>query len=305
MKCTYVSMFAVALLLLGCGGAKKEKDPEYTGRLVTMEDVDDSLAQLVEGERVRVTYGPDDAIMGAEKPTVTIVEFSDFQCPFCGKFAQTLEELAKAYPQDVRVVFKQFPLPMHPDAELGAKAAIAAGEQGYFWAMHDRLFAHRHEMKRDDLIGHAKELGLDVAKFEADLDSDATAERLEREKREGRRLGVRGTPAFFVNGRSMAGAVDGAALEALVEEERELAKKLMEAGAAREELYAHISRAAMPAGSRPAAKRAVEAKVEAEGEAQPDAPKPENDAAAGGDEADQPSDEPSKAAEAPAAPQPS
>ena len=287
MKRTHVLM--LALSLFGCGGTKKEKDPEYAGTLVTMEDVDDSLAELVEGERFRVTYGPDDAIMGAAEPTVTIVEFSDFQCPFCGKFAQTLDELADAYPEDVRVVFKQFPLPMHPDAELGAKAAIAAGEQGYFWAMHDRLFENRQAMKRDDLIGHAKALGLDTAKFEADLDSDATAHRLEREKREGRRLGVRGTPAFFVNGRQMAGAVDGAALKALVDEEREVAKSLLEAGAARGELYARISRAAMPAGARPGAGNA-KAEPEPERKAAHDSePKAEPDP----DEPKAASDEPS------------
>ncbi len=243
------TLLMAAVLVGACGRAGPEPDPTYDGPFVTMEDVDDSLAAHVTGDRSRATYGPGDAIKGAAQPTVTIVEWSDFQCPFCGQFAETLDELSKAYPDDVRIVFKQFPLPMHPDAALGAKAAIAAQQQGRFWAMHDLLFRNRQKMKRENLLGYAAELGLDVAKFEADLDAPATEERLEREKMEGRRLGVRGTPTFFINGLPQSGAIDPAKLRDIVEKERAVARALISAGAEPHAVYAHIMRAAMPGGA--------------------------------------------------------
>jgi protein-disulfide isomerase len=260
---------AVALLLGGCGQTKNEPDPSYSAPLVTMEDVDDSLAEHVQGDRVRVPYDAHAAIKGAEQPLVTIVEFSDFQCPFCGQFANTLDELLSSYPEDVRLVFMQYPMPMHPDAPLGAKATLAAAGQGRFWAMHDRLFAHRTAMKRDDLLEHAKALGLDVAAFEAALDDPATGHRLEVEQALGHRLAVRGTPTFFVNGRGQAGAMDGAAVAKLVEEERQHAKRLLDAGAKREEIYARIMRAARPTGTNPGPKPAAQSPIAAPSTAQP------------------------------------
>jgi protein-disulfide isomerase len=252
-----------ALLVASCGG-KPGKDPTYAGQLVTMEDVDDALAGQVQGDRVRVDYTSDDPIKGAAEPLVTIVEWSDFQCPFCGTLAQTLDELVAAYPDDVRLVFRQFPLPMHPDAELGARATLAAQQQGYFWAMHDRLFANRTKMKRDDLVGHAKALGLDVAKFEADLDDPALIKRLERDKAIGGRLGVRGTPAFFVNGVRHGGAMDAKKLAEIIENERTHARALVEAGSERREVYARIMRAARPTGTNPPAAPSAQPPAEAD-----------------------------------------
>lgn len=242
---------ALAVALLACGGEPKKKDPVYEGALPTMEDVDDSMASLIKEDRLRVPYKPTDPIKGASQPLVTIVEFSDFQCPFCGRFAQTLDEVARAYPDDVRLVFLQFPLPMHPNATLGAQAAVASREQGWFWEMHDLLFKYRTKMQRGDLIGHAKDIGMDVAAFEAALESEETKAKVDFDKAIGARLGVRGTPHFFINGRSRSGALDAAALQELIEQERALAKELMNAGCKREEIYARIMRAARPGGSPP------------------------------------------------------
>ena len=242
-----------AAALTGCKGgtAKLDKDPVYQGTRPTMEDVDDSLSALVTGDRVRVVYKPQGAIRGAAEPLVTIVEFSDFQCPFCGAFAQTLEEFLLAYPDDVRLVFMQFPLPMHPNAKGAAKGAIAAQSQNYFWSMHDQMFANRTKLGPEQLVEMAGDLGLDAQRFAADLDASATQERLEWEMAIGRRLGVRGTPSFFVNGRRRSGAMDPAALRSMIEEERTLARKLMDGGAERRAVYAHINRAAKVAGARP------------------------------------------------------
>lgn len=253
MNARRLTTLALCLALLpACKKGGAEPDPSYDAALPTMEDVDDEFETLARGagDRVRVTYKSTDAIRGAAEPLVTIVEYSDFQCPYCGTFASTMHELEKVYPDDLRVVFHQFPMPMHPQAPLAAKAAIAAQEQGKFWAMHDWMFEHRTSLSREDLVEAAKDLGLEQAKFEAALDSEDTAARLELEQTLGRRLGVRGTPSFFVNGRAYSGAMDAAAMGEIIDEERAFAKSLIEKGAARNEVYARIMRAAKVAGAR-------------------------------------------------------
>lgn len=221
------------------GGQASAADPVYEA-LPGADDVDDSLSAKIPGERVPVAYTVDDAIKGAKAPLVTIVEFSDFQCPYCGQTATVLEEVAAAYPDDVRLVFKNFPLQMHPDAAEGAKAAVAAGRQGRFWAMHDRLFAHRTQMKPDDLKAHAEELGLDVDKFVADLADPQVAAKVQADQAQGRALGVRGTPTLFVNGVRIGGAPKADTLRELIDAERQLADLLLAEGSKREELYARI-----------------------------------------------------------------
>jgi protein-disulfide isomerase len=243
----------VVLGLLGSGGCKDKaseatRDREYAA-LPGPADVDGRFDAMIQGERAAVPLEPGDVVSGAAEPLVTIVEYSDFQCPFCGQFANTLEELVSAYPDDVRVVFRQFPLPMHPDAELGARAAVAAGDQGRFWAMHDLLFEHRSEMKREHVLEHARTLGLDTGAFEAALDDPAIAQRVAAHKRGGMALGVRGTPSWFANGVYVSGALKPDALTALIERERELGRSLVEAGSKRSEIYARIMHAAA-AGSR-------------------------------------------------------
>ncbi|MCR9163429.1 MAG: DsbA family protein [Nannocystaceae bacterium] len=243
---------ASALLLTACKKQGSDPDPTYDKALPTMEDVDDAHQELArgDGDRVRATYKSTDAIRGAAEPLVTIVEYSDFQCPFCGTFANTVHELEKVYPDDLRVVFHQYPMPMHPQAPLAAKAAIAAQQQGKFWAMHDWMFANRSSLSRADLLAAAGDLGLDTAKFEADLDSEETQARLEFETTLGRRLGVRGTPSFFVNGKRYSGAMDAEALGKIIDEERAFAKTLIDAGVPRTEVFARIMRAAKVAGAR-------------------------------------------------------
>ena len=249
-----LSSLALGAMLVfgGCNKKSAGPDPTYDKPLAHMNDVDDAHAELArgDGDRVRATYKLTDGIRGAAEPLVTIVEYSDFQCPFCGTFAQTLHELEAVYPDDLRVVFHQYPMPMHPQAPLAAKAAIAAQAQGRFWAMHDHMFAHRSSLSRDQLVEAAGSLGLDTAQFETDLDSDETEARLKLEKTLGRRLGVRGTPSFFINGRSLSGAMDAQALGAIIDEERAFAKTLMDAGVPRNEVYARIMRAAKVAGAR-------------------------------------------------------
>jgi len=199
--------------------------------------------------RQRALYEPSSAMKGAAEPLVTIVEYSDFQCPFCGRFADTLDELVAAYPEDVRIVFMQFPLPMHIHAKAAAKAAIAAQAQGKFWAMHDRLFDYSGKLGPEALEEHARAVGLEMAAFQAAMEAQETEDRLLLEKTVGARMGVRGTPHFFVNGISFSGAVDPAKLQEIIDRERTHAQSLMAAGVPRREIYARIMRAARPAGA--------------------------------------------------------
>jgi protein-disulfide isomerase len=243
---TLRSIVLTLVVLAACKGESKA-DPTDLPPLPGIEAVDDSLAKIVQDSgqpRLRVPVAADDPTKGAAEPLVVVVEFSDFQCPHCGRAAEAFDELVAAYPQDVRLVFKQFPLPMHPDAELGSRATIAALAQGKFWAMHDLVFANRTQMKREHVVAHAKSLGLDVAKFEAALDDPATAARVKADKAFGQSLGVRGTPSFFVNGRSFSGALPPEKLGEIVEAERKLGQALMTGGSARAEVYARILRAA-------------------------------------------------------------
>jgi protein-disulfide isomerase len=232
---------ALALAALGCrgGGERDAQLPPLPGP----DDVDDRCIELVDGTRVRVPVAADDPQKGAAQPLVVVVELSDFQCPFCGRLAQALDEVVLAYPDDVRLVFKQFPLRMHPDAELGARAALAAHAQGRFWAMHDRLFTTRR-MKREATLAHARALGLDEDAFAAALDDPAIADRVAADLALGAGLGVRSTPTFFVNGRPFAGALEGERLHAIVEEERAAASRLIEAGCERSTIPGKIARAA-------------------------------------------------------------
>jgi len=144
---------------------------------------------------------------GRSDAPITIIEFSDLQCPFCARVTPTLRELLKQYPDQVRWVFKNFPLDFHADSPLAHSAAMAAARQGKFWEMHDLIFASQQNMKRDSLLAEARSLNLDMARFTNDLDSDELKQQVELDRRDGLGLGVSGTPAFFINGKPFSGAM--------------------------------------------------------------------------------------------------
>jgi protein-disulfide isomerase len=156
---------------------------------------------------------------GRADAPVTIVEFSDFQCPFCARATGVVENVLNAYGTRVRWVFKHFPLDFHTDAPLAHRAALAAGEQGKFWEMHDAIFRNQSAIKRNDLLRLATTLGLDMARFVADLDSDRLMSVMQRDMADGLRIGVDGTPAFFINGRRLVGAQPFEAFKALIDRE--------------------------------------------------------------------------------------
>jgi protein-disulfide isomerase len=154
-----------------------------------------------------VPVGQQDHSRGPTTAPVTLVEYGDFECPFCGRAYPAVERLLQQYPNDVRFVFRHFPRPEHPHARHAAEAAAAAAEQGeaQFWRMFHLLFQHQNALDDPSLVRYATDSGLDVQKFKKDLASQAIAERVQRDLQSGVHSGAHGTPTFFINGRKHEG----------------------------------------------------------------------------------------------------
>jgi protein-disulfide isomerase len=188
-------------------------------------------------------------VFGDPNAPVTIVEFSDFECPFCSRGGNTVKELVKANPGKVKVVFKHYPLDFHKNAPLASQASMAAGNQGKFWEYHDLLFANQKALQRPDLERYAEQLGLNMDKFRADLDSPAAAKQLEMDKADGNAVAVRGTPHFFLNGSRMAGAQPLANFQAALDKELEIAKKYLDKGTPAADIYTAVVKGNEPSTS--------------------------------------------------------
>jgi protein-disulfide isomerase len=156
---------------------------------------------------------------GPDSARITIVEFSDFQCPFCGREAPVIDKLMKDYDGKVKLVFRHFPLDFHPFAAKAAEAAACAADQGKFWQMHDKMFGNQQKLAVEDLKADAKELGLDSGKFDKCLDSGEKKELVKADQKAGSEAGVNGTPAFFVDGIFINGAVPYEQLKETVDRE--------------------------------------------------------------------------------------
>jgi protein-disulfide isomerase len=162
----------------------------------------------------------DDAVKGDANAPVTIIEFSDFECPFCGKYVEeTYPLIIKNYVDTgvVKYVFRDFPLSFHQNAQKAAEAAECAGEQNQYWEMHDILFANNDKLSVNDLKGYAVELGLDTEDFNTCLDSNKMAEEVKKDMADGVEYGVTGTPAFFINGKLVSGAMPYESFEQEIE----------------------------------------------------------------------------------------
>ncbi|WP_448615183.1 Na+/H+ antiporter NhaA [Modestobacter sp. URMC 112] len=156
-----------------------------------------------------------DHVRGPVDAPLTLVEYGDVECPFCGRATGVVEELRRRFGEDLRYVFRHLPLSdVHPHAELAAEATEAAGAQGAFWAMHDRLFAHQDQLAAEDLLDHAAALGLDLGRFAGDLGASRYAQRVRDDVVSAEASGVRGTPTFFVNGERHQGRTDTSELAA-------------------------------------------------------------------------------------------
>jgi protein-disulfide isomerase len=185
------------------------------GRLRATAD----LKMLVEPSRVAVNVPSDAPSRGPAGAPVTIVEFSDFQCPFCSRVNPTIDQVLSHYGDRVRLVFRDYPLPIHAEAPKAHEAGRCAAEQGRFWPMHDRMFADQTALGVEGLKKSAADIGLDRARFDACLDSGRHAAAVQKDLSEGQSYGVNGTPAFFVNGRLISGAQPFAQFTRLIDDE--------------------------------------------------------------------------------------
>jgi protein-disulfide isomerase len=157
-------------------------------------------------------------IDGNRDSTIVLVEFADYECPYCEKVHEHILQLKKDYGDKIAIAYKDFPLPMHPRAEKAAEAARCAGDQGKFWPYHNILYTSR-ALNVEQLKAQARALGLDGQKFDQCLDSGAMAQAVKKDLDEGVALGLTGTPSFFVNGHFFTGAVDYAGLKQMVDQQ--------------------------------------------------------------------------------------
>jgi protein-disulfide isomerase len=202
--CVTASRYLTRLVIEGYD--KQTIDQHFTGRF---------------GKSGRVEIKADPArVRGAPMARITVVEWSDFQCPFCGAAHPEIQRLLHEMAGQVKLVFKYFPLGSHERAVPAARAAEAAAKQGKFWEMHDMLFEHQRELQDTDLERYAAAIGLDTARFKADLASPEVQQTIDADRHEGEKLEIQGTPTIYVDGRLLREPPK--ALEAYLKEELEL-----------------------------------------------------------------------------------
>jgi protein-disulfide isomerase len=214
-------------------GAPIEQVGEQIRQFLQQQQVSRASAALIERLKaktkvVEVTLDPprlvvaipaDARTMGPPEAPVQFVAFSDFQCQFCAKAAPLMKQIVGRYGDKVRIVFRDFPLPIHPLATKAAEAARCANVQGKFWDYHDRLFANQQALSEGDLKRHARDLGLDAVAFATCLDTGTFAAAVQADLTEGRSYGIGSTPTFFINGRLISGALPLEAFSQVIDEE--------------------------------------------------------------------------------------
>lgn len=163
--------------------------------------------------QLQPAIGDQDHSQGPAKAPLQLVEYGDYQCSYCGQAYPAVKAAQRTLGDKLEFVFRNFPLTeVHPHAQQAALAAEAAARQHKFWEMHDALYAHQNELDEQHLVGFARQLGLDIEKFNQDMRSPATAGKVESDFESGARSGVNGTPSFFLNGQKFDGAWQGQGL---------------------------------------------------------------------------------------------
>ncbi len=190
---------------------------------------------------------------GPKAAKVTLVEISDFECPFCSRAAATVAELQKKYEKDVAFVFVNQPLAFHKNAVPAARAALAANRQGKFWPYHDKLFANQQALGEPELAKYAAEVGLDLKKWRKDYADPAIAAAVDADKKMSDAVGASGTPTFLINGRKLVGAKPADAFSAIIDEELKKADALIAKGTAKEAVSQKLTEEALAAAPAPGA----------------------------------------------------
>ncbi|MFW5967613.1 MAG: DsbA family protein [Persicimonas sp.] len=181
-------------------------------------DILDRVAKQVEAAEEEHDFTLEDSPKkGADDPEVVVVEFADFECPHCKMASQVLTNIAEEYDDEVAVYFKFFPLQPQGNAELAARASVAAHKQDRFWQMHDLIFENQRSLSRDKLMQFARRIGLNVDKFKEDMEGEEAKSLVQRDKAEGQKAEITGTPAVFIDGQRHTGAVSQQALVSAIE----------------------------------------------------------------------------------------
>ncbi len=230
----------------------------FFGKWITKPDAPDM--EVAQGDRYRVELRGDEPQKGPDNALVTVVEFADFECPYCAKGSASLMDAAEDFGDDVRVVFKHYPLPLHRRAIPAARAAWAAHRSGKFWELHDWLYEGRGDLS--DVTGEVTALGLDPQAFSRDMLGDEAAKAIDEDTIAGGKIGVTGTPAYVVNGHPYSGAMSADQWEQILEAELATAEQLVESGVERGQVYAELMQAAKltrgdgnPVGGKPSARQ--------------------------------------------------
>jgi protein-disulfide isomerase len=213
-----IAMMVLGGALAGCGASPADVEEIKKGQkeiLAKLDALDKAVQQVkaapaaaarpqVDPNKVYPLTVGDSPSKGPADAKVTIVEFSDYQCPFCSQAEPLIDQVMQAYPKDVKRVYKQFPLTsIHPNALPASKAAVAAGKQGKFWEMHAKLFGNQRDLSPDNYKKWAEELKLDMARFEKDLAAPDVQGAIDKDGQEARAADVTGTPTIFVNGKRL------------------------------------------------------------------------------------------------------
>jgi protein-disulfide isomerase len=149
----------------------------------------------------------DDPFLGAEDAPVTIIQFAEFQCPYCGRAGESVDQVMKEYEGKIKMVFRDFPLSFHDRAVPAAVAANCGGEQGKYWEMHKQMMANQSALSESDLEGYATKSGLDISKWQECRKDPKQEAEVQKDFEDGSKVGVTGTPAFFINGIMFSGAI--------------------------------------------------------------------------------------------------
>jgi protein-disulfide isomerase len=264
-----LGLLTTALLLaIGCSGAPEPPPPTTTTttheataqELIALENqvgTTDPLPHGVEDAPAPVAGiggvpGPSPAF-GPKTAPVWVFVFTDFQCPVCRRVVEPMKRLVRSHPNDVRMVLKQNALKMHPRAARLAAASIAAFRQGKFWEFYDRAFANQSQNDDQSLIAHAQALGLDVARFQADLDDQAVTSQVQYEAELSASLGLASTPGFLVNGTEQSGWGSYMGIDGIVNRELERAKKIAASGVPADRVAYEATKQSGPKGEQFAA----------------------------------------------------
>ncbi|HMD75186.1 MAG TPA: thioredoxin domain-containing protein [Steroidobacteraceae bacterium] len=197
----------------------QEQDSQQAQRRY-LDALRDKYRAVITLEPLREPVAATGPVRGPADAPVTIIEFSDFQCPYCGRFMPTLREILAKYPTQVRLVYRHFPLAsLHPNAQKAAEAAVCAEDQGKFWEMYDLLFQEQNALEVNALKDKAKRLGLDTASFDECLDSGKSRDAVRRDSQAAEQLAISGTPTSFVNGRFVGGTVSAVELSQIIDDE--------------------------------------------------------------------------------------